>query len=339
MRNADVRRLAAPFALAVLLPACAPVPPAPEPTPAPRAAPAPAPAPSSIDAVVERHRRLAAQYRAAGDLAAAADEMHVVVLLAPNDADARRERDELAAERARSAKDRMDAAAAAQKAGQAERAIQSYLQALALEPTNRDAAAQLRELDRQKYARIQQDRAARAKPDGMAAPSLSLAAARPNGDPAAARANGDAATDGYDIAQALEMLAAGDTAGGLRDLRAWVDANPRQRATRQRIGNAVYDRARDVEASGAREQALTLYEAAVALRGDAPAEWTTKLQALRKVVAEELYDAGVRAYRTDVSRAIAKWEACLRIDPQHAKAAARLKEARTLQEKMRRIAK
>lgn len=327
------------MALAALLPACAPVPPAPEPTTPPRVAPAPAPAPSSVDAAIDRHRRLAAQYRSAGDLTAAADEMHVVTLLAPHDADARRQRDELIAERARAAKERIDAAVAAQKAGQAERAIQSYLQALALDPSNRDAATQLRELDRQKYARIQQDRAARAKPDGMAAPSAPAVAARTNGDPAGARASGDATTEGYDIAQALEMLAAGDTAGGLRDLRAWVDANPRQRATRQRIGNAVYDRARDVEATGAREQALSLYEAAVALRGDAPAEWTTKIQALRKVVAEELYEAGVRAFRGDVNRAIAKWEACLKLDPQHAKAAARLKEARALQERMRRIAK
>lgn len=327
------------MALAALLPACAPVPPAPEPTTPPRVAPAPAPAPSSVDAAIDRHRRLAAQYRSAGDLTAAADEMHVVTLLAPHDADARRQRDELIAERARAAKERIDAAVAAQKAGQAERAIQSYLQALALDPSNRDAATQLRELDRQKYARIQQDRAARAKPDGMAAPSAPAVAARTNGDPAGARASGEATTEGYDIAQALEMLAAGDTAGGLRDLRAWVDANPRQRATRQRIGNAVYDRARDVEATGAREQALSLYEAAVALRGDAPAEWTTKIQALRKVVAEELYEAGVRAFRGDVNRAIAKWEACLKLDPQHAKAAARLKEARALQERMRRIAK
>ena len=337
MRTADVRRLLAPVALAAVLPACAPVPPAPEPTTPPRVAPAPAP--STVAAAIDRHRKLATQYREAGDLAAAADAMHVVTLLAPHDADARRQRDELVAERVRAAQERIHSAVAAQKAGQTDRAIQAYLQALALEPSNRDAVAQLRELDRQKYARIQQDRAARAKPDGMAAPSAPTVAARTNGDPAGARANGDGATEGYDLAQALEMLAAGDTAGGLRDLRAWVDANPRQRATRQRIGATVYDKARDLEATGAREQALTLYEAAVALRGDAPPEWTARIQALRKVVAEELYDAGVRAFRSDVNRAIAKWEACLRIDPQHAKAAARLKEARALQDKMRRIAK
>jgi tetratricopeptide (TPR) repeat protein len=251
-------------------------------------------------------------------------------LLAPHDADARRQRDELVAARTRAAAERVDAAVAAQRAGQNDRAIQSYLQALAFDPSNQDAIAQLRELDRLKYARIQQDRAARAKPDGMAAPSAPTMAAR---------TNGDAAAEGYDIAQALEMFAAGDTTGGLRDLRAWVDANPRQRAARQRIGNAVYDKARDFEAARSREQALTLYEAAVALRGDAPAEWTTKIQALRKLVADELYEAGVRVFRTDVDRAIAKWEACLRIDPQHAKASARLSEARALQEKMRRIAK
>lgn len=328
MRSADVRRRLGPVALAAALTACAPVPPAPEPTTPPRAAPAPVN--SAVDTAIARHRRLAAQYRDAGDLAAAADEMHIVALLAPQDADARHQRDELVAAGTRAAKERIEAAVAAQRAGQSERAIQSYLQALAFDPSNQEAATQLRELDRQKYARIQQDRAARAKPDGMAMPAAPTTAAR---------TNGDAGAEGYDIEQALEMLAAGDTAGGLRDLRAWVEANPRQRAARQRIGTAVYDKARDLEAAGAREQALALCEAAVALRGEAPAEWTTRIQALRRVVADDLYEAGVRAFRTDVNRAIAKWEACLRIDPQHAKAAARLKEARSLQEKMRRIAK
>ena len=62
--------------------------------------------------------------------------------------------------------------------------------------------------------------------------------------------------DGFDIEQALEMLRAGDASSGLRDLRAFVDANPGNRAARQRIGNAVADRARELEDQGAREQAV-----------------------------------------------------------------------------------
>jgi tetratricopeptide (TPR) repeat protein len=124
------------------------------------------------------------------------------------------------------------------------------------------------------------------------------------------------------------MLSAGDTTGALRDLRAWVDANPRQRAVRQRIGVAVFDKARELETAGAREQALGVYESAVALRGESPPEWSARISALRKSLADARYDAGVRAAGNDLKLAIAEWEACLRIDPQHARATARLAEAR-----------
>ena len=47
--------------------------------------------------------------------------------------------------------------------------------------------------------------------------------------------------------------------------------------------------------------------------------------------------AEVERSRSDLKRAIAQWEACLRLDPQHARATARLKEARQLQARMQRI--
>jgi hypothetical protein len=56
------------------------------------------------------------------------------------------------------------------------------------------------------------------------------------------------------------MLSAGDTAGALRELKAWVDAHPRDRASRQRIGAAVAERAKELEGRGQRELALGLYE-------------------------------------------------------------------------------
>lgn len=75
----------------------------------------------------------------------------------------------------------------------------------------------------------------------------------------------------------------------------------------------------------------------MALRGDAPPEWAARIAPLKKSVAEELYEAGVRASRSDLKRAIAQWEACLRLDPQHARASARLQEARRLQARVQRI--
>ena len=210
---------------------------------------------SDVDRAIDQRVALARQHLAAGDPRAAAVEWQILTLLAPQNPDFRRE---LAASRdaaQRGARERLDAARAAQRNGQAERAVEAYVQALASNP-------------------------ATPRPHGRCASSTASAmpGSRPIARPGrrttmaapARTAPGDGPGDGYDLDQALEMLAAGDLAGGLRDLKAWVEANPRQRATRQRIGAAVYDKGRELEAAGAREQALSAYESAVALAARLP---------------------------------------------------------------------
>ena len=123
------------------------------------------------------------------------------------------------------------------------------------------------------------------------------------------------------------MFRAGDTAGGLRDLHRFVDANPGDKAARNRIGTVVYDRARELEAQGQREQALGLYVEAVSLRGDAAPGWAARIQAVKKALGDEYFDKGVKDWPADRALAIKDWEASLRFDPQNAKAAARLKDA------------
>ena len=248
--------------VAIAVSGCAQQPPAPESAPAPP----PARARSDVDQAIDARIALARRHQAAGNPRAAATEWQILTLLAPDNPEFRRE---LAASREaaqRLAKERLDAARSAQRSGQSERALEAYVQALAFDPGNDEAVRALRELDRQRFARIQQDRAARARNEAAAAP-------RP-------------AADAYDVDQALELLAAGDLAGGLRDLKAWVDANPRQRATRQRIGTAVFDKGRELEAAGARDQALAAYESAVTLHGEAPAAWTARIAALKKSIAD-----------------------------------------------------
>lgn len=250
-------------AVALAVAGCAQQPPVPESAPPPATARVPA----DVAQAIESHRALARRHQAAGNPRAAAVEWQILTLLAPEDADFRHE---LAASRdaaRRMSQERLDAGRAAQRAGQPERALEAYVQALAFDPGNDEAARALRELDRQRLARIQQDRAARARNESAPAPRL-------------------AAADAYDVDQALELLAAGDLAGGLRDLKAWVDANPRQRATRQRLATAVFDKGRELEAAGARSQALVAYEAAVALHGEAPASWTARITALKKPPAD-----------------------------------------------------
>jgi tetratricopeptide (TPR) repeat protein len=270
---------------------------------------------------IASHLQRAQQAKGAGDLAKAENEWHIVALLAPEEPRYRREREAVAASIRQGVREQLQIGNAAMKGGDSERATQAMLRVLALDPDNDEAAKALREIDRQRITRIQGDRAQKLRPVDIA------------GVKAAA-----SASEQYDLEQPLEMLRAGDVNGGLRELRAYVDANPGNRAARQKIGTAVADRARELQTKGSREQAYLLYEQAVALRGETTPEWTTQMRALRKALSDEYYSNGERAYRSDVALAIKQWETSLRYDPQNLKASMRLRDARAAQEKLKNIA-
>jgi tetratricopeptide (TPR) repeat protein len=284
-----------------------------------------------VGRAIAKHRELARQAAQAGDLAAAATQWQIVTALAPDDATYRRELADARAAVDRRARENLAAGNAAMKSGDADRAVEAMLRVLALEPDNKEAAQVLRDVEKRRLMRIQAGRAAKVNEAAAAAPSSAKAVPqRP--------ATADVA-DAYSLEQPLEMFRAGDTAGGLRDLRRYVDQNPNDKAARNRIGAAVYDRAKDLEAQGQREQALAMYEQAVALRGDAAPGWTARIQAVKKALGDEYFDKGVKAWPADPPLAMKQWEASLKFDPQNAKAAARLKDARAAQDKGARTAK
>jgi tetratricopeptide (TPR) repeat protein len=280
------------------------------------------------ESAIAIHRKLALQYKENGNLPAAETQWQILTVLAPDDPAFRRELDAARTAVRHSLKENLQAGAAAHRAGDNEHAAQAMLRVLALDPENAEAAKVLRDIDRQKMARIQGERASKFRLEDLGSPYRAAPAAT---------APAPESRDGYDLEQRLEMFKAGDVAGGLRELRAFVDANPKARAARQRIGATVYERAREQETRGAHESALALYEQAVALRGDAVPEWTARIQALRKTLSDEYFEKGARAYRTDVALAIRQWETSLRYDPQNLKASVRLQDARLAQEKLQRI--
>jgi tetratricopeptide (TPR) repeat protein len=305
-----------------LLAACAQSPVALSPVPD---VPRTAPADDVRGQAIARHRQLAQQAVDSGDLASAANQWHILVLLAPGEQEYRREQEAVNKAVRQGVRDQLQAGTAALRSGDNERATQAMLRALALDPANDEAPRVLREIDRQRISRTQGDRAQKLRPVDIA------------GLKSAASAASEAGAN-YDLEQPLEMLRAGDVNGGLRELRAYVEANPGNQAARQRIGTAVADRARDLQGRGSREQAYLLYEQAVALRGETTPGWSAQMQALRRTLSEEYYNGGERAYRNDVALAIRQWETSLRYDPQNLKASMRLRDARAAQEKLKNIA-
>ncbi len=334
-------RTAVAIAVATLVGACAQAPAAPdgEPAPAPRIVRTDGPR----DEAIRRHRELAREARAAGDLATALDHLHVVTMLAPGDEAARRDAEALRGEVQRGVRENLDAGRNAMRSGDNARASTAFLRVLALEPRNAEAARSLREIDRQNMARAQANRAARVRVEDLFADARAAKAAPPAGygaAPAPAPAAAAAAAggiDAYDLDQRIEMFRAGDTATALRELKAWVDAHPKDRAGRQRIGAAVAERAKELEGKGQREAALGLYEQALSLRGEPQSEWSARVAALRKSVAADYYNEGVKAMRTDLNGAVRSLETAVKLDPQNANAANRLREAKAARDKLSRM--
>ena len=305
-----------------VLAGCAQVPPAPEPARAPVARPA---APDErVAGVVARHLKQAEQDKQSGDLAAAAAQWQILTLLEPGDENFRTELAAARATLARRSQEYLNTGTAAMRAGDTDRAAESMLKVLALDPGNAEAAQALRDIERRKLSRIAAGRAARVA-DAMGGTSARAAVPR---QPAPIPPADTAAGEAYRLEQPIELFRAGDTEGGLRDMRRFVEANPTDRASRNRIGTVVYDRAREIEAQGQREPALALYEQAVVLRGEPAPGWATRIQALKKSLGEEYFSKGTQAWPTDHALAIKDWETAVRYDPQNAKAAAKLKEAK-----------
>jgi tetratricopeptide (TPR) repeat protein len=304
----------------------APTEPAALPPPAPRAALTAA----QVADAVAKHRKLADAARQAGDLATAATQLQILALLAPDDPAIAREFATTRATIATQARAEVAAGTTALAANDLDRAMQAMLRALALDPAQPDAAKALREIDRRRFTRIQADRAAKVT---SLQDQVAMSAAQ------RAQASRNDAGDGYDVEQAIEMFRAGDTAGGLRDLKAYVDANPGNRAVRQRIATIVADRARELENQGQREPALNLYEQASALRGDANGPWAARVPPLRRELSLEYFEKGMRAYRTDLGQAVTYFQASVRFDPANAQAAAKLKDTQDAKAKLDRIDK
>jgi len=275
---------------------------------------------------IARHQQLAREYRQSGDLASAAIQWQLVTLLAPGDGSAKQELAATRAEITRRVQENLGAGSAALKAGDYDRASEAMLKVMALDPENAEAAKDLREIERRRAAKVQAARAAKVNGEsvaynGRAQPSRASAPATP-------------APEAVDSELPLEMFKAGDTEGGLRDMRRYVDANPSDKAARNKLGTAVFDRARELEAQGSREQAYALYEQAVALRGEPGIGWNLRIQTLRKSLSDDYYEKGVQASKASVVSAMKDWEIALRYDPQNGKAAARLKDAKAVQDRL-----
>jgi tetratricopeptide (TPR) repeat protein len=284
-----------------------------------------APGVASRSESIDQRQQLAKRLRAAGDLAAAAAQWQVLMILQPDDIEFRQELESTRSALSRSAATSYENGMAALKSGDGEEAARLMLKVLALQPDHAEAMKVLRNLETEKIARVQGARASRVRRDGEMA--------KKNGQEAASAEYRRT----YDLEQTIELFVAGDAQGGIRELHRYVNANPKDKAGRKRIADVVFEQAQKFDTGATRERAAFLYEQAIEFRGEAFPAWDARLAAARKTLANEYYEKGMRAYRGDFDLAIKNWEICLKYNPQQVNCSLRLKEAQAFQKQMKRI--
>ena len=324
-------RRVAPFS-ALLLACCAQAPAPPEtPSPAtqqPSTAPAaqaqaarPRPSPPPELPLDQRERERAQALMQESRYAEAAQHWEVLHMLHPEQPVYA---DKLAEARSRAAQAAAQNAQEAQQArrqGQTERAVALYLKALSADPGNAEAAQGLREIqkesDRKAYA---------GAPRGSGeAPQRGASRSAPS------------AVERRDLDSGIMLLHQGDPAAAVQALESYVRRYPRDDLGRRTLQDAYAEQARRLAQDGKKEQALAELEKALELRDKSGPELTRSVQSLRKEIAEDYYQQGLRAQSTNLSQAISLFEKCLKYDPEHVQAARRLERARRMEENLRSI--
>ena len=216
----------------------------------------------------------------------------------------------------------------ARQQGQNDRAFVLYLKVLSANPDSAEAAQALREMEKDGARRAYVGALSR----GGSNEAMAGVRRGSNGPPP------PSAGERGDLDSAIMLLHQGDTVAAVQALEGYVRKNPRDDLGRRTLQDAYVELARQRTQEGKKEEALAYLEKAQAMRdGKSSQGLSRSIQSLRKEIAEDYYQQGLRAERTDLKEAITSWETTLKYDPEHSQAAQRLERARRMEKNLRSI--
>src|SRR5262249_51581494 len=254
-----------------------------------------------------RDRALTAQQQQR--LAEAAAEWEILALLVPQKPEYQNELRETRARIAKGVEDNLGHAEEARQQGEVHAASQFYLKALSLDPTNSTAAEALRKLEQETYRRGMHTRVARMSKD----------AAVPRSGPALER---------RDMEFGVLLLRQGNYSESIKMLERYLKTAPKDdQLARRYLADAHFLLAQQQIEQGRKEDALAHLENAKGTHEQEPSELKLSIDSVRKALAEEYYQKGMKAYRTNLAEAIGDWERSLQYDPAHPQAGVRLQRA------------
>lgn len=315
----DARRVA-PLLAAAALAACAPAAKRPPVVAAEETAP-------HIAALEQRHRDKALALTRDERWSDAEIQWQILALLRPEVREYG-ERAEEARRRLKGESDaRLQAAAEARRRGNAEQASLLYLKALNLDPGNAAALQALRQIERERAPRGNHARSGRVaampKPQREAAAAKAAPAPYPN--------------ERRDLDYGVMLYHQGEYAASIRALEAYLRNSPRDDLGRRYLAQACVQFGQQQLQQGRKEESLALFDKAAAADPRETESLRGTIAALRKSLADDAYQQGLRAYNTDIRLAIAHWERSLKYDPNHLQAGMRLRQARQAERNLQAI--
>lgn len=278
--------------------------------------------PPGTDAAFERQTRERAEQLADGGRWAEAEvQWEILVLFRPNHAEYV---DRLAEARKRAgnlADENLAAAAEARKRGEMQRAAALYLQTLSADPGNVAAADALREMERE-------------RPSGTNSSQMARANNAPRSRSTTRKVS---AADRRDLESAVMLMHQGDYGASVQSLQGYLKRFPQDEMAKRALANAYAALGKQRIDEGRKEEGLQYLEQARGNKSAAGADVDSTAKATRKELAQDYYEQGLRAQRTDLPAAIRLWERSLEYDPEHAQARLKLDQARRMQETLQAI--
>ena len=97
----------------------------------------------------------------------------------------------------------------------------------------------------------------------------------------------------------------------------------------------MFSMARQLAQQGKKEEALASLEKAQRVDEPDTLKLGNQIRALKKTLAEEYYQQGLRVYQTDLTKAMQHWQRSLQYEPNHMQAGVRMEQARRIQQKLK----
>ena len=274
--------------------------------------------PALYQSFEDAHRNKALSLQQQQRWAEAAVEWEILALLNPDRVEYRNQRRDAQTHIARGVEESLKSADEARQRGDLQAASHFYLKALSLDPSNGTAVDTLRKLEQESVRHTLHTRVGHM--------SKEAGTVRPG--PASER---------RDLEFGALLLRQGDYSGSIKTLEKYLKGVPKDELARRYLADAHFQLAQQRLEQGRKEDALSHLESAKGTHEQDPAELRESIETLRKALAEDYYQKGMKVYRTSLEEAITDWERSVQYDPAHPQASARLQRARQMQQNLKAI--